>query len=275
MRGLPRRAGSGPQPDHHSVRDDPLGTGGVHGTSSRQKRCRGRVLAPGSAQRREGAAIGRGVLPGARLHGATAHFNIWVQPALGGSGTAAGAALLARCEADYARLRLQFGGLDLAVTPVNVILADLGGLGAYHLGGAGADLYCGLRSQAPAHAASFAFASQLAELFQSAQQAGWTCERSAGESLSRALAASLYPGRLRRFATAHQWLDSARPDFVNVSAPSDTNPVATGCGVLFLNYLRHQLGYNWRQIVAAGGDTLARTYALLTGEQHDPFPAFA
>jgi len=68
-----------------------------------------RVLAPGSAQRRKGAAIGRGDFPGARLHGATAHFNIWVQPALGGSGTAAGAALRFLAAAIGARAVVEIG----------------------------------------------------------------------------------------------------------------------------------------------------------------------
>ena len=39
-----------------------------------------------------------------------------------------------------------------------------------------------------------------------------------------------------------------------------------GCAVLFLNWMRFQLGYSWTQIIAAGDSTLAKTYQNLTGQ---------
>ena len=46
-----------------------------------------------------------------------------------------------------------------------------------------------------------------------------------------------------RAANYAAWLDSDRPDFVSRTDPSDNNFVSTGCATLFLNYLRHQLGF--------------------------------
>ena len=38
-----------------------------------------------------------------------------------------------------------------------------------------------------------------------------------------------------------------------------------GCSVLFLNWLRFQLGFTWEQVIAAGAPTLAEVYQNLTG----------
>jgi hypothetical protein len=51
--------------------------------------------------------------------------------------------------------------------------------------------------------------------------------------------------------------------------------VSTGCAVLFLYYLHDQLGYAWNDIVQAGGQVPGQTYANLSGQSDDPFPAFA
>ena len=56
--------------------------------------------------------------------------------------------------------------------------------------------------------------------------------------------------------------------------PTDQNPVSTGCGTLYINYLRHQLNFSLTQIVGAGGATLADTYHSLTGKT-DAFAPFA
>jgi hypothetical protein len=42
--------------------------------------------------------------------------------------------------------------------------------------------------------------------------------------------------------------------------------VSFGCGILFINYLVHQLGFDLKAVIRAGGDTLAETYHRLTGK---------
>ena len=184
--------------------------------------------------------------------------------------------VLATCESDYATMSSYFGGVQPSVLPINIIVVNLEGLGAYHYSSPASDIYCDIRvkPKLTPRFTAFAAATQLVELFEMAQAAGWRSESSNGESLSRVLAASIHPNQLSGFATAHRWLDSKRPDFVNHTAASDSNPVANGCGVLFLNYLRHRLGHGWTQIVRSGRSTLRETYAALTGDSEDPFPAF-
>ena len=232
------------------------------------------LVAEGS--HRVGLPIGRGDVPKAILRRSTVHFNVYADPALGRTGTIVANVVSATCENAYATIGGYFGGIALSTLPVNVIISDLGGLGAYHHGCSGVDIYCHVKRKprvVPRFTA-FGVAAELVEIFEAAQSAGWNCSASNGESLSRVLSTALYPAQLNGFATAHQWLDGYRPDFVNQTAPSDSNPIANGCGVLFLNYLRYQLGYGWSQIVHSASATLGQTYTLLTGDPSDPFPAF-
>src|SRR5438445_212035 len=77
----------------------------------------------------------------------------------------------------------------------------------------------------------------------------------------------MYPGaEPSNFVSADVWLDApGRPDFVNVTDPTDGNYTLIGCSVLFLNWLRYQLHLSWNEIILAGAPTLAQTYANLTG----------
>jgi hypothetical protein len=112
------------------------------------------------------------------------------------------------------------------------------------------------------------------EVFMANQAAGWDCGASNGEGLSRVLAAELYPAQLDGFATASSWLNSNRPDFVTRNDPTDINFVSIGCSVLFINYLRSQLGHSLTSIVQAGGPTLQEVHRALTGST-DAFGPFA
>jgi hypothetical protein len=62
---------------------------------------------------------------------------------------------------------------------------------------------------------------------------------------------------------------------VDNTDPSDAPGAPVGCAVLFINYLRYQLGYSLASIVQAGGSTLRLTYQALTGTTGDPFPYFS
>jgi len=90
------------------------------------------------------------------------------------------------------------------------------------------------------------------EVMMAAQNKGWSCGVSAGEGLSRVLAAERYPAALGRFATAAQWLDSNRSDWVTNTEQTDRNKVSIGCATLFLNYLHNQLGFSLDAIVEPG-----------------------
>jgi hypothetical protein len=217
------------------------------------------------------------------LRAATANFRIYVDPSVGAATGAITAAVKSLCERDLTTIRGEFGGISPAATPYNVIIAAGVG-GAYHYGCAATEIYCGIVTTPAVNPrfTEFVLVAEVVEVFEATQAKGWDCGASNGEGLSRTLATSIYPNQIKvpGFATAKSWLDSARPDYVNTtftgttSTPGDADPVANGCSVLFLNYLRHQLGHPWGTIAQAAGTTLAQTYQTLTGNASDPFPAF-
>ena len=217
----------------------------------------------------QGTAAAAQVRPGAvgfdypvTLRGSTAHFHIYYDPSLGINGQTIADGVLASCEAEYNILSAYFGGITPA--SFNIIIAPGVG-GAYHYGCSATDLYCDASGLDVNHTRMLLVAEEV-EVFSALQNRGWDCGASNGEGLSRALSAALYPGSLNGFNSASTWLDTPRrPDYVNVNDPTDRSYVSAGCSVLFLNYLRYQLGYEWRGIVQAAGTTLAHTYQNLTG----------
>ena len=67
----------------------------------------------------------------------------------------------------------------------------------------------------------------------------------------------------------------------SVVPAGDLDPIAFGCGIVFIYYLRYQLGIPYRHICGAGGLLLSDRYGNLTrtddnpvGDAADPFPAF-
>jgi hypothetical protein len=207
----------------------------------------------------------------ANLQGKTAHFEVYLDPALGADGVQDAQGVLAECEGDYTAVSGYFGGI--AAGPFRVVLFANPG-GAYHFGCGATDLFCDART-APADGdySEFLDIAEFAEVFEAVQAAGWDCGKSNGEGLSRVLATDAYPNELDGFATAGAWLDSARQNFVDHNFGTDTDPAANGCSVLFLNWLRFQLNYSWEQIVGAAAPTLGETYTKLTGKK-DGFKQF-
>ena len=65
--------------------------------------------------------------------------------------------------------------------------------------------------------------------------------------------------------TAPEWLKHREQNWVDDKEYTDQDPVANGCGVLFLNWLRFAQGHSWKDIIDAAAETLAKTYAKLTG----------
>ncbi|HEY8287080.1 MAG TPA: hypothetical protein VIJ28_22035 [Chloroflexota bacterium] len=206
--------------------------------------------------------------------GSTSRFVVSYDQSLGAHGKTLAAAMLQTCERDYAATAAYFGNLTPAGLPITVYL-DPGTNGAYHTTCADTGLHCDIFGGANPDLVRMLMVAELVEVFEDAQGAGWNCGYSNGEALSRILATLQYPAQLDGFATAGVWLDSDRPDFVNQNDPTDRNPVSTGCAVLFLYYLRGQLGYAWPDIVRVGSQTPRQTYATLSGRSDDPFPAFS
>ena len=218
---------------------------------------------------------GDGVGP-TKLLGKTSHFTVAYESSLGPVGLASAQCVLEKCEQDYKTLSSWF---KVAPPHFNVVVASVseGGLElAYHDTCQSTDLICDAGNGVgdPADYTVALVAAEVTEVFEALQHKGWNCAAANGEALSRVLAVELHPGALDHHSVAPAWLDHDRVDVVNRNYPTDTNPVANGCGVLFLNWLHYQLGYGWDQIVQAAAPTLAITYQLLTGLREDPFPRF-
>ena len=208
----------------------------------------------------------------ANLQGQTQHFAVYVDPALGADGRQDAQVVLAKCETDYAAVSGYFGGIPAG--PFAVILFSNPN-GAYHMTCAATDLFCDATAN-PSNGdhSEFLNVAEFVEVFEAAQGKGWDCGKGNGEGLSRVLATDPYPQQLDGFATAASWLDSARHDFVDHNFNGDTNSLANGCSVLFLNWLRFQLKFSWQQIVGAASPTLGKTYQTLTGKK-DGFKQFS
>jgi hypothetical protein len=113
------------------------------------------------------------------------------------------------------------------------------------------------------------FVAELVEILMAFTGYGWNAGYSNGEALSGISGALLHPygyyptGQGPR---VNQWLNGGRPDFISKTDPTDQNFVSFGCGILFINYLVHQLGFDLKTVIKAGGDTFAETYHRLTGK---------
>jgi hypothetical protein len=131
--------------------------------------------------------------------------------------------------------------------------------------------------------AAFGNAARVSALFEAelseCSMGGNLCGLSTGEALSRWLAAVISGNALADFATAPQWWQAGMPDYVNQTAPTDTDRVSIGCGMAFLSWLMSQ-GHGLDKIAPAMvslGDsgTLAQLYAQLTSDQAgNAWPAF-
>lgn len=200
------------------------------------------------------------------LRSSTTHFTVSYDSALGAGGATLADAILAKCESDYTTLQGYFGGVTPPHLPFKVLITT-DNTGAYHLGCAGTEIFVGGKSSTDPQFSVSLLVAEEDEVFEAAVGKGWNCGASNGEGLSRVLANDMYPGvEPPNFVSAPVWLDEpGRPDWVTKTDPTDTEYISIGCAVLFLNWLRFQLGFGWAKIIAAGGPTLARVYKNLTG----------
>lgn len=202
----------------------------------------------------------------------TPHFIITYDQSLGQNGQNLADAVLANCERDYALLQNWFGGITPRGLPFTIRIQP-GSSGASHAGCSTTELFCDAFGGNNGDLENMLVVAEADEVFMANQNAGWNCGYSNGEALSRVLATDIYPAQLDGFATAASWLGSARENFVDNTDTTDTNSVSTGCGTLFINYLRFQRDIGLKPVVIAGGDTLEKGYEKLTGHSaaFDPF----
>lgn len=198
--------------------------------------------------------------------GATPHFEVSYQTSLRKKGAALAQAILQNCERDYTTLQQVFGGIAPGRMPF-VVQVTSGSTGASHSSCLGTDISVGGKSASQVDFIRSLLVAEADEVFMANFGHGWDCGASNGEGLSRVLANDIYPGvEPAGFISSNSWLNSARENFVDQTYPSDTDYPSIGCSVLFLNWLRFQLGRSWTDIVAAGAGTLAATYRNLTGK---------
>ncbi|MDQ2727153.1 MAG: SDR family oxidoreductase [Actinomycetota bacterium] len=208
-------------------------------------------------------------VPAVNRAGRTDRFEVFYDRFLGEAGRVAGSTVLDRAERDLTTISGWFDERRLPHENFTVVLAHVaGGAGASrHIGGEGepTTLYCDVQTTPHLEAlqSSFFVTVLLADLY--ANDVGWDANTSA--ALARVLAAALYPRRVVGFATARIWLESVRDDFV--STPLAAGLTATGCAVLFFNYLHHQLGFSWREIAATPAPTLGDVAKRLTGSDDE------
>jgi hypothetical protein len=208
----------------------------------------------------------------------TAHVKVYIDQALDSDqATALASALLDRVEEAYLQNAAYFDP-QLEQKPVDLVIAKLsdrsdGSGGAYHWGcdlTTGGTLYCDADFADPVATLGL-FIAELDEAFQgdpSNPNQGWGCGYGNGEAHSRVAAflASGGPrGSLAPYTTGPSWDQAGRPDFVTTTELTDRNPVSTGCGMIFIDWL-FSLGNSFPQITRAAADTLAGVYEGLAGK---------
>jgi hypothetical protein len=207
----------------------------------------------------------------------TAHVQVYVDNSLpSNQATTLANQLLGQVEGAYLQNAGYFSP-QLQQTPVTLVIAKLspgsdGTAGAYHYGcdlASGGILYCDA-DFSDATTTLGLFIAELDEAFQgdpSNPNQGWGCGFSNGEAHSRVaafLASGGPQGSLAPYTTGPSWDQAGRPDWVTTTEQTDRNPISTGCGMIFIDWL-FSLGHNFPQITQAAATTFAGIYQNLTG----------
>jgi hypothetical protein len=188
-------------------------------------------------------------------------------------------ALAATAERDFDIMSSWFDGLIPPGVPFNVKI-NVGDGGATNNNTTDVNLKLGATSDFDL--ARSTLVAEVVEIFMAAAGTGWQPGDSSGEGLSQASAFTLYPDENRTLDGPRKWLDTSlvsrvpvpiRPDFVGSTDPTDGNFVSFGCALLFIYYLRGQLGFSMKAIVQAPADSLEGVYTNLT-QDRGAFPTF-
>jgi len=207
--------------------------------------------------------------------GVVGNITVYYDPALGSQGLALAQQMLHAVSAPYNDMQTDFG---VAGGATSVVIAPLSGRndgsgGAYHYGcnfTSGGVLYLDATFAStainPLNLEVALYVAELSEAFMGTQGRGWGCGFSNGEALSRFLAEQETPdGTLNGFMTGPAWDKAGRPDWVSKTENTDRDSVSTGCGIVYIYWMR-SLGFTIPQITQAGGATLAANYKTLTGK---------
>jgi hypothetical protein len=222
-----------------------------------------------------GATIHRARHDAPLVHaGTTEHFVVEYQRHLGAEAEMLAHGVLGMCETDFRKVQGWFSGATPDDLPFRCVIVR-GNFGAFHGTCADTELHVAAFDEHNSELVEMVHMAEVVEVFSAHQRRGWNCGASNGEGLSRVLATELHPSQLDGFATAAAWLNSRRPNFVDLNDPTDQHAVSTGCAVLVLNYLRYQLGYSWQDIVAHDRPTLAETAYSLTKKASNVWATFS
>ena len=191
-------------------------------------------------------------------------------------------ALAASCETDLTTLQGWFsvsGGLGSSNQITVIITKSIAGLGwngGYQTSGKTQIKILPFTGATSADAAARAvFVAEMSEVLMSYrnQQTGnptWIENNSMGEALSTVSEALLHPEGYYTATVGSpritSWLNSnPRPNWIDKNESTDKDFVSFGCGIVFIYYLRDQLGYSIGDIITKAGTTLEATYKNLTG----------
>jgi len=204
--------------------------------------------------------------------GDTEHFKVYYEISLNSTGANIAKAFLETCEFDYNKIVSFFGGITPSNMPFNIYIVEPqprpeGMMNAFHYSCEGTEIFVDIMNKANANLnlTRYLAISQVVEVFSAARSLKWECDTIFGEALSRGIASELYPNESAHYATSAYWLNSDRLNLINSNKPAYEDPKALGCSVLFLYYLRYQLKFSWKKIIANTATTLEETYTKLTG----------
>ena len=233
--------------------------------------------------------------------GETAHFIIRYDETIGAHAANRAQAVLATCEDDLAKTAFYLpysmgGGGDPFLNDsagdhrISVRIVDLvdnrGGANNSHTGAVhlfhtiNIGAIDGAGNEISDDYARFLFIAELAEVLMLSY--GWEPAISSGEALSRVMAEQFYPAQAYGEGNA-PWVNAWFSDpsrvytYLVQNEHTDRNDVTFGVGILYINYLRSQLGYGLRDICLSGGQTFLDRYRSLTGHPQEdgiaPFKA--
>ena len=174
-------------------------------------------------------------------------------------------------ETDYRILSSWFGGVQGRF--LSDLHAEPGNNGASHFDCGARDIHFDWMPTKSANWARMLSDSEIVEVFEANFNGDWqNCSNSTGEGLSRVLAECMYPGNVVKKSgksPAATWLDGGACGLGAIQQGHRSGLSLDGVSVLFLNWLRYQLGFHWDDIVCAAlniGDlTLERLYQVFEG----------
>jgi len=225
--------------------------------------------------------------------GSTTHYRIFYDDALSAAdGNDRAAALLAKCEQDFALMQSWFPGVAIdRDMPMRLEIRTGPGASASWGGTRAKPWPIALipGNGAALDVSRYLLVAEVTEMFMAAQSKGLPNkgfyakdgkdEASIGEGLSHFLAMQFLI--VNGLSTANVggiadlWLNGGRPDYVNTTDEYDrSNGPKSACSVLFLWYLNVQLGFDITSIVGGAAHTLTGVYKNLTGDGVNPSPDF-